>query len=74
MSLEWPKEWEQKLAASGQLALERQQYCDELIRLGQGADAAAAAASSYVPDPKMLGQAAFIAEQQLAIRSLLKQR
>ena len=69
MSIEWFKGWEENLASTGQLAVERQVYKEELIRLGESEADAALASESYVPDPKMIGQAVDAARQRLAIKS-----
>lgn len=69
MSIEWLKDWEANLASTGQLAVERQVYKEELIRLGESEADAAAASESYVPDPKMIGQAVDAARQRQAIKS-----
>lgn len=68
MSIEWLKDWEARLASTGQLASEREAYRVELIRLGESETDAAESSSSYVPDPKMLGQAAHVAGQIVALK------
>lgn len=72
MSIEWLKEWKARLAETGQLASEREAYRVELIRLGESEADAAEASSSYVPDPKMLGQAAHVAGELLSIKKQAK--
>lgn len=72
MSSEWLKDREARLAAIGQLAPEREAYRVELIRLGESEADAAEASSRYVPDPKMLGQAAHVAGEMLSIKKQAK--
>jgi hypothetical protein len=69
--MEWVKNWEAHLASTGQLAAERAAFEDELIRLGESAPDASRSASTYIPDPKMLGQAAHAAGERLALKRLL---
>lgn len=70
--IEWMKNWEHYLAATGQLAIERAAFREELIRLGESAGDAANAASSYIPDPKLLGQAAHAAVERVALKKLFE--
>lgn len=72
MGIEWQKDWEARLDSTGQLALEREAYRVELIRLGESETEAAEAAGSYVPDPKMLGQAAHVAGERMEIKKQVK--
>lgn len=72
MSIEWLKDWEARLTSTGQLAAEREAYRVELIRLGESETEAAETSSSYVPDPKMLGQAAHVAGEMLSIKRQAK--
>lgn len=71
MSSDLANEWVARLTATGCLAAERQAYRAELIRLGEPDADANVAAEMYVPDPKMLGQAAHAAGQIVAIKKLL---
>ena len=72
LSVQGLKDWEVTLASTGRLAQEREAYRVELIRLGESEADAARASSIYVPNPKMLGEAAHVAGEFLRLKKLAK--